>query len=161
MYPVYFPLEWLSVIFALITSRARFFQPKNRNIFKSKNGIATMKAGKKITGGRYHRRRKKRLHEKHGQPRQVKLGVEKKKILKGRGNRRKTVVLSTSIANVTDKSGKTKKAQIKNVLETPSNKFLARQNILVKSAIIETELGKARITNRPSQEGSVHAVLIE
>ena len=56
---------------------------------------------------------------------------------------------------------KVKKAEIKNVFETPSNRFLARQNILTKGAIVETSEGKARITNRPSQEGSVQGVLIE
>ena len=70
-------------------------------------------------------------------------------------------MLSTDIANITDKKGKTKKAKITNVIETHANRFLARQNILIKGAIIDTELGKARITNRPSQEGSVNAVLID
>ena len=59
------------------------------------------------------------------------------------------------------KTKKAKKTSIKNVLETPSNRFLARQNILIKGAIIETELGKAKITNRPGQEGSVQAVLVQ
>jgi len=59
------------------------------------------------------------------------------------------------------KTKKAKNVKIANVLETPANRFLARQNILVKSAIIETELGKARITNRPSQEGMVQAVLTD
>ena len=49
----------------------------------------------------------------------------------------------------------------KMLIETPQNRFLARQNRLLKSAIIETPLGKARITNRPSQEGQVNAVLLE
>ena len=31
----------------------------------------------------------------------------------------------------------------------------------MKGAIIETSAGKARITNRPSQEGQINAVLIE
>ena len=57
--------------------------------------------------------------------------------------------------------GKAKKAKIKNVSATPSNKYLARQNVLTKGAIIETDLGKARITNRPGQEGNVQAVLLD
>jgi len=32
---------------------------------------------------------------------------------------------------------------------------------LVKSAIVETEIGKVKITNRPSQEGCVQGILIE
>ena len=45
--------------------------------------------------------------------------------------------------------------------QIPQNIFLARQNRLAKGAIIDTELGKARITNRPSQEGMVNAVLVK
>ena len=105
--------------------------------------------------------RKKRLHELDRQTRKVKLGKEKRKFLKGKGGSKKSVLLFSSIANVLDKkTRKTKKAKIKNVLETPSNKFLARQNIMTKGTIIETDMGKARITNRPSQEGSINAILI-
>lgn len=120
-----------------------------------------MNQGRKITGGKYHRLRKKRLHEKDSQTRIVKLGKEKRKTIRARSGFEKSVLLSSDIANVLDKKGKSRKAKIKNVLETPSNKFLARQNILIKGAIIETDLGKARVTNRPSQEGSVNAILIE
>ena len=54
-----------------------------------------------------------------------------------------------------------KKVEIKNVLETPSNRFLARQNVLTKGTILETELGKVKITNRPSQEGMINGILVE
>ncbi len=120
-----------------------------------------MRTGRKISGGKYHKQKKKKLYERKGQSRAAKLGPEKKKFLRIRSGKKKAILLSADIANIRNKSGKTQKAKIKNVLETPSNRFLARQNILVKSAIIETELGKARITNRPSQEGNVQAVLIE
>ena len=120
-----------------------------------------MNKGKKITGGRYHASRKKKKHEFPGIPRIVKLRERKLKSLRVRGGNKKDVLLYADEVNVTDKKGKTKKVKMKNVAETPSNRFLARQNIIVKGAIIETDLGKARITNRPSQEGSVNAVLIE
>lgn len=119
-----------------------------------------MDFGKKITGGRYHAYRKRKKYAIAGIPRVVKLRERKMKLLRGLGGNKKNVLLSGNVANITAK-GKTKKVKILNVLETPSNKFLARQNILVKGAIIETEIGKARITNRPSQEGSINAVLIE
>jgi len=77
-----------------------------------------MKQGKKITGGRYKKSKKKKL-----------FGL--------------------------------KKSEIKNVVETPSNRFLARQNILTKGTIVETDLGKVKITNRPSQDGIVNGILIE
>lgn len=119
-----------------------------------------MKSGRKVSGGRYKKPKKKKLTGRQKQTRIVKIGETKTKTLHGRGNTKKIVSLLSNIANVIIK-GKAKKTSIKNVVETPSNVFLARQNILVKGAIIETELGKAKITNRPSQEGTVQAKLIE
>jgi small subunit ribosomal protein S8e len=118
-----------------------------------------MRAGRKASGGKYKRPKKRSLTGRQGQPRIVKLGNEKKKVLRGRGGSLKTVALQSNKVHVISK-GKGKTVSIKNVLETPSNTFLARQNILVKGAIIETELGKAKITNRPSQEGYVQAILL-
>ncbi len=121
-----------------------------------------MSYGRKITGGKYHKQKKKKLHSLRGIERKVKLRETRKKILRIRGGDKKTILLSENFANVIDPlTKKSKKVKIKNVLETPADRFLARQNILVKSAIIETELGKARITNRPSQEGCVQAELIQ
>ena len=120
-----------------------------------------MKTGRKASGGKYRRgANKKKLHEKKGQPRIVKLAEIKKKLIKLVGGGHKLVTLSGEVANIT-KNGKAKKVKITNVLETPANRFLARQNILVKGAIIETEAGKAKITNRPSQEGTIQAVLMK
>src|SRR5574343_29728 len=104
--------------------------------------------GRKISGGKYHKQCKKKKYAQVGHVRVVKLGEKKIKILRGLGGTRKTVSLSQNFINVI-KNGKAKKVKIKNVVETPSNRFLARQNVLVKSAIVDTELGKARFTNRP------------
>lgn len=121
-----------------------------------------MRLGRKISGGRYKKQRKKKLYEKSSQPRIVKLGATKRKKIRVKGGNIKTIFFSTDEANVINKkTKKAKKVKIKNVLETPSNKFLARQNILIKGAIIETEAGKAKITNRPGQEGTVQAELID
>ena len=119
-------------------------------------------AGRKISGGKYKRVRKKKKYSLGRQQRIVKLGELKRKNIRVRGGSQKTFLLSSNEINLIDsKTKKARKAKILNVIETPSNRFLARQNILIKSAIIETDLGKARITNRPSQEGSVQGVLIE
>ncbi len=120
-----------------------------------------MKIGRKITGGKYHTNRKKRLHERDSQSKVSKLGKDKTRLMRSRSGYFKTIVLTSDTANIIDKKGKSKKAKIKNVLETPSNKFLARQNIFVKGAIIETDLGKARITNHPSQEGNIQDELLD
>jgi small subunit ribosomal protein S8e len=69
--------------------------------------------------------------------------------------------LKTNIINVCDKNKKMKRAEIKNVVETPSNRFLARQNVMTKGSIIDTSLGKVKITNRPTQEGVINGILLE
>ena len=119
-----------------------------------------MRKGRKITGGRYVKSRKKKLHELPGQRRIIKIGEEKRKSKRVRGGNMKTFLLRAKYVNV-NSDGKTKKVEIKNVLETPSNRFLARQNIITKGTIVETELGKVKITNRPTQEGMVNGVLIK
>ncbi|MFH1711221.1 MAG: 30S ribosomal protein S8e [Nanoarchaeota archaeon] len=118
-----------------------------------------MKAGKKISGGRYKKRRKKKLYERPGQRRKVALGTEKKKTQKVMGGNKKTFLLKANMVNVMI-GNKIQKLEIKNVLETPANRFLARQNILSKGTIVQTDKGKVRITNRPSQEGMINGVLI-
>lgn len=119
-----------------------------------------MKLGRKASGGKYKANRKKKLTEIKGQPRVVKLGEKKVKTVRGRGSTKKMVSLTQKEINVFD-GKKTKKVEIKTVVETPSNRFLARQNVLVKGAIVETSLGKVRITNRPSQEGIVQGILLK
>ncbi len=119
-----------------------------------------MKQGKKITGGRYKKSKKKKLFGLPGQIRRIKLGEEKRKTIRIRGGNKKTFLLKSKTINV--KFGDSmKKSEIKNVVETPSNRFLARQNILTKGTIVETDLGKVKITNRPSQDGIVNGILIE
>lgn len=115
-----------------------------------------MKLGKKISGGRYKKRRKKKKYEIRGNIINVKLGEEKRKTARVMGGNKKTFLLKGKFVNV-----KGKKLEIKNVLETPSNRFLARQNILTKGTIVETEAGKVKITNRPSQQAMINGILIE
>ena len=87
---------------------------------------------------------------------------EKRKSKRVKGGNSKTYLLRASQVNVMNlKTKKTKKAKIKNVIETPSNRFLARQNVITKGTIIETDLGKVKITNRPTQEGVLNGTLIE
>ena len=115
-----------------------------------------MRLGKKISGGRYVKSKKKKKYERRREGIAVKLGEDKKKKLKVRGGKTKIFFLKGKFVNVGNK-----KLEIKNVLETPSNRFLARQNILTKGTIVQTELGKVKITNRPGQESVINGVLIK
>ncbi len=121
-----------------------------------------MKLGRKITGGRYIKRTKKKKHTKLGQGRTVKLAAdEKRKSKRVRGGNKKNYLIKGKFVNIQENGKKLKKVEIKNVLETPSNRFLARQNILTKGTIVQTEVGKVKITNRPSQESMINGIIIE
>lgn len=125
--------------------------------------ITQTRSTRKPTGGRYHKPHgKKKLHENGREPYLIKLDPEKNKMLKARGSVYKKTLLSTNYANVADPKTKTiKKVLIKTVSENPANRHYVRRNIMTKGAIVMTELGKARITSRPGQNGVVNAVLIE
>ena len=79
---------------------------------------------------------------------------------RGRGGAAKVKLKKAAVANVLTKAG-FKKAAIKHVVESPDNRHYARMNVITKGCIIETDIGKARVTSRPGQVGAVNAVLIE
>jgi small subunit ribosomal protein S8e len=49
---------------------------------------------------------------------------------------------------------------MRTVIETPANRHNARQNIVSLGAIVDTELGKAKVTNRVGQDGVVNGILV-
>ena len=81
--------------------------------------------------------------------------------MRGVGNNEKRALLSIDTANVYNpKEKKYEQLKIETILENPANRHFVRRNIMTKGTIIKTEKGKARITNRPGQEGVVNAILI-
>ena len=70
------------------------------------------------------------------------------------------VALTINAANIISK-GKSQKTKILSVIENTADPHFVRRNIVTKGAIIDTELGKARVTSRPGQKGVVDAVLLE
>jgi small subunit ribosomal protein S8e len=120
------------------------------------------KSRRKITGGRLKFHRGKRKTEIGREQQITIIGKESNKAVRTRGGNTKHRILSTSTANVYDpKSKKTLKVQIKTVLENPANPHYVRRNIITKGAIIETEKGKAKVTSRPGQHGTINAVLLK
>ena len=122
---------------------------------------AQAQSRRKSTGGRYHSSRGKRSRELAGFAAQTKIGAARKaKIKRARGGSTRSLLLVANEVNVTDKSGKTQKVPVLNVVENPADPNLVGRNILTKGAVVETKLGKARITSRPGQEATVNAVLV-
>ncbi|HLC74017.1 MAG TPA: 30S ribosomal protein S8e [Candidatus Nanoarchaeia archaeon] len=116
---------------------------------------------RKVSGGLYKRLRKKRLTDLARNPALTKIASTRKSNLRTQGGHNKIITLSTNEANIYDpKTKKFKKATIKMVVENKANKDFVRMNILTKGAIIETDLGKARIINRPGQEPQINAILV-
>ena len=77
------------------------------------------------------------------------------------GGHKKDVSLRNNSVNVVDpKTKKHKVVKIKNVIENPANRHFVRRNIITKGTVVDTEAGKARITSRPGQDGTVNGVLI-
>jgi small subunit ribosomal protein S8e len=77
-----------------------------------------------------------------------------------RGGEKRAKLQYTSYANVLTKDGY-KKVKIKGVVESKDNRNFARLNIITKGAIIDTELGRAIVTNRVGREGTVNARLLQ
>ena len=117
---------------------------------------------KKPTGGEKRPYRKKRKYELGGPFTETKVSsTDKREVLRTFGGNVKVKLKTVAYANVIDpRSNTAKKVRILRVLETPPNIDYARRGIIVKGAIIETELGKAKVTSRPGQDGVINAVLI-
>jgi small subunit ribosomal protein S8e len=119
------------------------------------------KSIRKSTGGRLRPNRGKRKFELGSEITQPVIGATNRKVINVMGNGTKVKVLKENLVNVTDpKSGKTQKIKMTTEVENPANKNYIRRNILTKGAVVMTELGKAKITSRPGQDGEVNAVLV-
>ena len=118
---------------------------------------------RKITGGRKRPSRKKRKYELGRYPINTKLSDRERRVIQRvRGGNYKIRVKEAKYANVTNPStNETKKVKILRIVETPDNREHARLGIITKGTIIETEIGIAKVTSRPGQDGVINAVLIE
>lgn len=119
------------------------------------------RVGRTPSGGVYKIARGKRKYETGSLPALTKIGKQKIQVNKTKGNSRKMKIIVAQFANILDpKTKKYVKAAIKTVTECQANRHFVRGNIIVKGAVITTDAGKARVTSRPGQDGTVNAVLI-
>ncbi len=114
----------------------------------------------KGTGGRRGRRSDKKLRFVGGTFTATRVGAKDIRQLKGaRGNGIRIKLKAAHFVNVLTRDGM-RKAGIRTVLETPDNRHHARQNIITKGAVIDTEIGKVKVTNRVGQDGVVNGKLL-
>ncbi|MCL4335941.1 MAG: 30S ribosomal protein S8e [Candidatus Thermoplasmatota archaeon] len=119
------------------------------------------KSRKKFTGGKLKASRTKKRFELGREPTLTRIGPEARKVMRIMGGTKKAVLMRAESANVYVPGEKiTKKVKIQTVKENPANPHHVQRNIMSKGTVILTELGEARITSRPGQDGIVNAVLL-
>ncbi len=115
---------------------------------------------KKETGSGYKRDRSKRKVELGRPASLTKIGEKKVKKVRTLGGNIKNRALKDSKIIVLD--GKKKiVANIIRVVENSANRHFVRMNVMTKGAIIETDKGKVKITNRPGQTGQIQGILVK
>jgi small subunit ribosomal protein S8e len=116
---------------------------------------------RKYTGKKYKHFRKKRKRELERPRMDTEIAQEKKKKQRVMGGNSKLKLFATQYINVTDpNTNKTQKVRILGFEENLASKDLNRRHVLTKGAVVETELGNARITSRPGQHGVLNGVLV-
>jgi small subunit ribosomal protein S8e len=122
--------------------------------------ISQLRSRRNVTGSRYVNSRKKKKYELGRTPVLTKLGKKVIKQVRTPGNNKKVKLLNEEFISLVGKDKKATKVKITSVIENPANRHYVRRNILTKGTIVETEKGKARITSRPGQTGSLAGVLV-
>lgn len=121
------------------------------------------KSRRKPSGARYKAKIIKKRQALVGRaPAMTKIGAARVQDVRARGGTQKLRTLSVDKVNLYDpKTKKHSVETIKNVASSPADKNFVRRKIMTKGTTIETSKGKAKITNRPGQDGLIHAVLLD
>lgn len=120
-----------------------------------------LRSERKATGGATQKSRKKKSRERGSSFLETRIGKKKIKMDRRRGNNQKIRLMVIDRANVYNpQTKKMQMAAIKTVKDNPANPHYIRRNIITKGAVIETDIGLARVTSRPGQHGVVNAVLV-
>ena len=117
---------------------------------------------RKNTGGIRLRSHKKRKFEIGREPVLTTIGDDKRKYVRVRAGVTRVRMLKANTANVTNpKTGKTSPAKITTVTGNPANINYVRRNILTKGAVVDTDMGKVKVTSRPGQSGALSGILVK
>jgi small subunit ribosomal protein S8e len=118
--------------------------------------------GRKFTGGRIIPNRTRRKFEIDRYPNEAIVGPTQNISRRVRGNGIKIAFKTSEYANINDQDNKkTVRSKILNVSKNPSNKDYERRGVITKGAVLETEIGLAKVLSRPGQDGIINAVLIK
>ncbi len=119
-------------------------------------------AGRKYTGGRKVPMRGRRKFEIDRYPNEAIVGSTQIVTRRVRGSNTKAAFKTADFANIIDKeSNKVTKSKILRVTKNPANKDYERRGVISKGALIETELGVAKVVSRPGQHATINAILVK
>jgi len=120
------------------------------------------KSKRTYTGAKIHQAHKKRKSRFGSDPIETKIGNSRKKVIRTRGGNVKIKSYTANMIDVTNlKTKKTERVPIKSLFENKASVDFQRRNILTKGAIVETKVGKVRITSRPGQSGTLSGVHLD
>ncbi|MFA5406560.1 MAG: 30S ribosomal protein S8e [Candidatus Nanoarchaeia archaeon] len=117
---------------------------------------------RKPSGGKYHvDKPKKKMHvgrsaalTRIGEPK-----IKKVRTLGGNYKLRAQLIKEVNIYDA--KKKKMVKAIIEDVMLNPANRHYVRMDVITKGAVLKTNLGFVKVTNRPGQEGIVNGLFTE
>ncbi|MBN1923611.1 MAG: 30S ribosomal protein S8e [Nanoarchaeota archaeon] len=122
--------------------------------------ISQRRSEKQETGKKYQTDRGKRKKELGRPASLTKIGEKKIKAVRTLGGNYKNRIIQA--AEVTILQGKKKiTGKIVRVVKNPANRHFVRMNVITKGAVIETDKGPVKVTNRPGQEGQIQGILVK
>ena len=117
---------------------------------------------RKPSGGRAKLNKNKRKYELGKGAAETKIGERKVKKIRSKGGNEKIRLTNENNINVVNtKTNKVERAEIIRVVENKANTHFVRRNIITKGAVVETTVGKVKVTSRPGQDGIINGVLLE
>lgn len=114
------------------------------------------------SGAKVNRNGKKKKFQRGSEFLETRIHKKKTKVSRVLGGNLKVRALSIDFANIADpKTGKMHKSKILSVQENAANPHYVRRNIITRGAILKTEMGLAKVTSRPGQDGTINAIVVE
>lgn len=120
------------------------------------------KSGRIITGGKLKSSSTKRKRDLGRPAAETQIAETRRRVIRTHGGNSKYRLFKTNTVSVMNpETGKALQADIKDVDTNPASRAFTRRRVITKGAILDTSIGKARVTNRPGNEGYVNAVLLK
>ncbi len=114
---------------------------------------------RKVTGGKRIAYRGRKKMERKSQPRVAKIGKSEVLTRRARGGNIIHYVISAEKISISTNEG-TKNVKLLSLASNPSNRDYERRGIITRGAIVMTEAGRAKVTSKPSKNGTLSGVLL-